>query len=57
VRAAILMLALAFAAVLGVFTARDLATHGPTLPGVAGAVIVVLFVVALTGALLHPPRR
>ncbi len=56
-RVAILSLALAFTAVLGYFTARDLATHGPTLPGVAGACIVILFFVALTGALLHPPRK
>lgn len=56
-RAVILVLGLAFTALLGVYTARDLATHGPTLPGVLGAGIVILFGVALLGALLHPPGK
>jgi heme A synthase len=56
-RVAVLTLALAFTVLLGAFTARDLSTHGATVPGVAGAFVVVLLFVALLGALLHPPRR
>lgn len=56
-RLAILTLALAFTAVLGVFTARDLSEHGATVAGVSGAFIVVLFAIALLGALTQPPRR
>jgi hypothetical protein len=56
-RTAVLVLALAFTIALGAFTARDLATHGATLPGVLGAGVVILFGVAVIGALLHPPRR
>jgi len=57
VRVAVLTLALAFTALLGVYTARDLARHGATVPGVLGAFVVVLFAIALVGALLHPPRQ
>jgi heme A synthase len=56
-RVTILLLALAFTVTLGAFTARDLSRHGPTVPGVAGAFVVILLFVALLGALLHPPRR
>ena len=56
-RVTILLLALAFTVTLGAFTARDLSQHGATVPGVAGAFVVILLFVALLGALLHPPRR
>ena len=54
---AVLTLGLAFTVLIGVFTVMDLVRHGPTLPGVLGVAVVALLAVALTGALLHPPRR
>jgi hypothetical protein len=56
-RLPIIVLALAFTAALGGFTASDLIHNGPTLPGVLGAFVVILFAVALIGALLHPPEQ
>lgn len=56
-RFAILTLALVFTIVLGAFTGLDLARYGVTVPGVFGAVIVVLFMVAIIGALTETPRK
>ena len=53
----VILIALAFTALLGALTARDLAEHGATVVGVAGAVVWILFLVALLGMLTHPPRR
>jgi hypothetical protein len=55
-RVAILMLALIFTIALGAFTGLDLARYGVTLPGVFGAIIVVLFTVAIIGALTEPRK-
>jgi hypothetical protein len=57
VRYAILTLALLFTIVLGAFTGLDLAHYGVTVPGVFGALIVVLFMVAIIGALFEPPSK
>ncbi len=51
------MLALVFTIALGAFTGLDLAHYGVTLPGVFGAIIVVLFTVAIVGALTQPPGK
>jgi hypothetical protein len=56
-RFAILTLALIFTIALGAFTGLDLARYGLTLPGVFGAFIVVLFTVAIIGALTQPPNK
>jgi CBS domain-containing protein len=56
-RTAILTLALVFAGVIGVFTGRDIARYGLTPPGVLGALIVVLFMIGILGALSHPPDQ
>jgi len=56
-RTAILLLALGFTIVLGAFTGLDLARYGVTVPGVFGALIVVLFVVAIVGALFESPGK
>lgn len=56
-RVAILMLALVFTAALAAYTAHDLIQHGVTVPGVLGALVVILFAVALLGALMHPPQE
>ena len=56
-RLTILTLALVFTVVLGAFTGLDLAKYGVTLPGVFGAVIVVLFTIAIVGALTQPPTK
>jgi hypothetical protein len=53
-RVSVLLLALVFTIALGAFTALDLAHYGVTLPGVFGALIVVLFTVAIIGALTQP---
>jgi hypothetical protein len=57
VRTTVLLVGLVFTACLGVLTEQDLSRYGATLPGVAGAVIVLVLAVALVGALLHPPQR
>ncbi len=53
----VLIVALLFVLAMGAFTARDLATHGVTLVGVAAAVIVVMLGVGLVGALFEPPQK
>jgi hypothetical protein len=57
VRLSILLLALVFTIALGALTALDLAHYGVTVPGVFGAFIVILFTVAIVGALTEPPRK
>jgi hypothetical protein len=54
VRVPVLTLALVFTVVLGAFTGFDLARYGVTVPGVFGVFIVVLFTVAIIGALTQP---
>jgi hypothetical protein len=56
-RVAILTLALVFTVGLGAFTGLDLAHYGVTLPGIFGAIIVVLLTVAIVGALTQPPGK
>jgi branched-subunit amino acid ABC-type transport system permease component len=57
VRVPVLTLALVFTVVLGAFTGFDLARYGVTVPGVFGVFIVVLFTVAIIGALTQPPTK
>jgi hypothetical protein len=57
VRVVVLILALAFTGLLAAYTVSDLSRHGLTVPGVLGAVVVILFGVALLGALLHRPSE
>lgn len=54
-RIAILVLALVFTGLIGAYTVVDLSRHGVTVPGVLGALVVIVLGVALVGALLHPP--
>jgi len=56
-RSVILIIALAFTGLIGALTARDLSAHGATVPGVAGALIVVFLAIALLGMLMEPPRK
>jgi hypothetical protein len=53
----ILTLALLFTLALGAFTGLDLAHYGVTLPGLFGAFIVLLFLVAIVGALTEPRNK
>jgi hypothetical protein len=53
-RLLILTLALVFTLALGAFTGLDLVHYGVTVPGVFGALVVVLFIVAIVGALTEP---
>jgi hydrogenase/urease accessory protein HupE len=56
-RTALLTVAIAFVTLIGLFTGKDIAAHGVTLPSVCGAIIVIVLGIALVGALLHPPDR
>lgn len=56
-RVAVFTVALLFIAGLGFLTGRDFAHHGVTLAGVLAALVLVLFIVGIVGALLHPPRE
>lgn len=56
-RGLVIIVSLAFTALFGALTARDLSANGPTVPGVAGALIVIFLAVALLGMLTHPPRK
>jgi hypothetical protein len=53
----ILTLALLFTLALGAFTGLDLAHYGVTLPGLFGAFIVLLFLIAIVGALTEPRNK
>jgi hypothetical protein len=55
VRVAILIFALAFTGLLGAYTVVDFSRHGATVPGVLGALVVIVLGIAVIGALLHPP--
>jgi hypothetical protein len=57
VRGLVIIVGLAFTALIGALTARDLSAHGATVPGVSGAVIVIFLAIALLGMLTHPPRK
>ncbi len=54
-RTVVLVIALAFIALLGVFTAIDISHHGVTLIGALAILILVLFITGIVGALIHPP--
>ena len=56
-RGLVLIVGLVFTALFGALTARDLSTHGATVPGVFGAVIVIILAIAMLGMLTHPPGR
>lgn len=56
-RVPVLIAGLVFTALVGALTLRDLVVHGPTVVGVAGALIVIMLAIALVGALLHPPEE
>lgn len=56
-RGLIIIVGLVFTALFGALTARDLSTHGATVPGVFGAVIVIILAIAMLGMLTHPPGR
>ena len=56
-RLLILTLALLFTGALGALTGLDLARYGVTVPGAFGALVVVLFTVAIVGALTEPPGK
>jgi hypothetical protein len=56
-RLLVLTLALLFTLGLGAFTGLDLAHYGVTVPGVFGAIIVLLFLVAIVGALTEPRKK
>lgn len=53
----ILTLALLFTLALGAFTGLDMARYGVTVPGAFGAFIVLLFLVAIVGALTEPRKK
>jgi hypothetical protein len=57
VRLLVLTLALLFTLGLGAFTGLDLEHYGVTVPGVFGAIIVLLFLVAIVGALTEPRKK
>ncbi len=56
-RGLVIIVGLVFTALFGALTARDLSSHGATVPGVAGALIVILLAITLLGMLTHPPRK
>jgi hypothetical protein len=56
-RGLVIIVGLVFTALFGALTARDLSVHGATVPGVAGALIVIFLAIALLGMLTHPPRK
>lgn len=56
-RLLVLTLALLFTLGLGAFTGLDLEHYGVTVPGVFGAIIVLLFLVAIVGALTEPRKK
>jgi hypothetical protein len=56
-RIAVLTIALVFIAALGVLTVLDFVHYGVTVIGVLAALIVVLFMVGIVGALRHPPHE
>ena len=56
-RLTVLTLALLFTIVLGAFTGLDLERYGVTVPGICGALIVVIFMVAIIGAITTPPGK
>jgi hypothetical protein len=56
-RTAVLLIALAFIALLGALTAIDISRHGVTLVGALAILILVLFITGIVGALTHPPNE
>jgi hypothetical protein len=56
-RIAVLVIALAFIALLGALTVEDFVVNGVTAVGVIAIFILILFVVGIVGALRHPPAE
>jgi hypothetical protein len=56
-RIVVFTVALAFVAGLAALTVSDFARNGVTALGVISALIVVLFMVGIIGALRQPPRQ
>ena len=56
-RFVLLVLVVAFTALIGVLTALDMIHHGVNWLDVLAILIVVLFGTGIAGALLQPPRR
>ena len=56
-RTAVLLIALAFIALLGVLTAIDISHHGITLISALAILVLVLFITGIVGALTHRPRE
>jgi hypothetical protein len=56
-RFVVLTVALVFTIFLGVLTAMDFVNYGVTALGVLAALIVVLFIVGILGAMRQPPSQ
>jgi hypothetical protein len=56
-RFVVLTVALVFTIFLGVLTAMDFVNYGVTALGVLAALIVVLFMVGILGAMRQPPSQ
>jgi hypothetical protein len=56
-RLAVLTIALAFTAGLGVLTVLDIVHYGLTAVAVLALGIIVLFLLGIVGALRHPPNE
>jgi heme A synthase len=53
----LLAVVVAFTALIGVLTVRDIAKHGANWLDVLAILILVLFATGIVGALLHRPRQ
>jgi hypothetical protein len=56
-RIAVLVIALAFIAGLGVLTGLDIAHNGVTVLSVLAIFVLVLFMIGIVGALREPPKE
>ena len=56
-RIVVLTITVLFIVMLGTLTALDFVHHGVTVLGVAGAFIVLLFMIGIVGALGPPPKE
>jgi hypothetical protein len=56
-RTAVLLIALAFIALLGVLTAIDISHHGITVISALAILVLVLFITGIVGALAQRPRE
>ena len=55
-RAAVLVIALVFIALLAYLTIVDFVRHGVTAIGILGVMVVSLLSIGIIGALRHPPQ-